>query len=133
VTLTVTDAAGTSVSQVFTGRTVSNNGGPSATATQQVGIGAYAEVAQNGGIYTFGMPYLGSMAGRSLNAPIVGTAVTADDGGYWLVASDGGVFAFGDAGFHGSAGNQPLSSRIVGMAPTPDGRTDGRTDRGTGW
>jgi len=27
---------------------------------------------------------------------------TPDGGGYWLVSLDGGVFAFGDAGFHGS-------------------------------
>ena len=41
--------------------------------------------------------------------------------GYWLVASDGGVFAFGDAGFHGSAGDLALNRPIVGMAATPDG------------
>jgi VCBS repeat-containing protein len=34
VTLTVTDAAGTSTAVVFTGQTVSRNGGPSATASQ---------------------------------------------------------------------------------------------------
>jgi outer membrane protein assembly factor BamB len=42
--------------------------------------------------------------------------------GYWLVASDGGIFAFGDAGFYGSAGALPLNRPIVGMAPTPDRR-----------
>ncbi len=42
-------------------------------------------------------------------------------GGYWLVASDGGVFSFGDAAFHGSAGNIHLVKPVVGMAPTPDG------------
>jgi hypothetical protein len=45
-----------------------------------------------------------------------GIAATPDDGGYWLVASDGGIFAFGDAGFHGSAGALPLDAPIVGMA-----------------
>ena len=33
-TLTVTDTAGTSTTQVFTGQTVSNNGGPSASTSQ---------------------------------------------------------------------------------------------------
>ncbi|HXQ90445.1 MAG TPA: SpoIID/LytB domain-containing protein, partial [Acidimicrobiales bacterium] len=42
-------------------------------------------------------------------------------GGYWLVASDGGVFSYGDAGFHGSAGNIHLTKPVVGMAATPDG------------
>ncbi len=41
-------------------------------------------------------------------------------GGYWLVGSDGGVFSFGDAAFHGSAGNLPLVKPVVGMAATPD-------------
>ena len=39
VRLTVTDSAGTSTTQVFTGQTVSNNGGPSATTTRAVTIG----------------------------------------------------------------------------------------------
>lgn len=38
VTLTVTNSAGTSTTQTFTGKTVSNNGGPSATTSQFVSI-----------------------------------------------------------------------------------------------
>jgi len=53
--------------------------------------------------------------------PVVGMAPTPDGGGYWLVASDGGIFAFGDAGFHGSTGALHLNMPVVGMAPTPDG------------
>ncbi len=41
---------------------------------------------------------------------------TADGEGYWLVARDGGIFAFGDAGFFGSAGGLPLNRPVVGMA-----------------
>jgi hypothetical protein len=37
------------------------------------------------------------------------------------VASDGGIFAFGDAGFYGSAGGLDLNRPIVGMASTPAG------------
>ena len=40
--------------------------------------------------------------------------------GYWLVASDGGIFAFGHAGFHGSAGALSLNEPVVGMAAVPD-------------
>jgi hypothetical protein len=48
-------------------------------------------------------------------------AATPDGAGYWLVASDGGIFAFGDAGFHGSTGSIHLSQPVVGMAANPDG------------
>jgi hypothetical protein len=44
------------------------------------------------------------------------------DRGYRLAAADGGVFAFGDAGYYGSMGGQPLARPVVGMTPTPDGR-----------
>ena len=53
---------------------------------------------------------------------MVGTAQTADGGGYWLVASDGGIFAYGDAQFYGSTGSLHLNKPIVGMASTPDGK-----------
>ena len=56
------------------------------------------------------------------SAPIVGLAATPDGGGYWEAASDGGVFSFGDAGFYGSMGGQPLNAPVVGIAATPDGR-----------
>ena len=39
--------------------------------------------------------------------------------GYWLLASDGGIFTFGNAGFFGSKGGQPLDKPIVGMSRTP--------------
>ena len=48
-------------------------------------------------------------------------ASTPNGLGYWLVASDGGIFSFGNAGFFGSRGGQPLNKPIVGMAATPDG------------
>ncbi len=67
-------------------------------------------------------PCYGSLAGQTLNAPIVGIAATPDGKGYWLVASDGGVFSFGDAVFYGSMGGKPLNKPIVGIAATPDGK-----------
>jgi len=51
-----------------------------------------------------------------LNRPVVAMAVDASSGGYWLVAADGGVFTFGDAGYRGSMGGQPLNMPVVGMA-----------------
>jgi hypothetical protein len=43
-------------------------------------------------------------------------AATPTGKGYWLAASDGGIFAYGDAGFFGSAGATPLNKPIVGMS-----------------
>ena len=41
--------------------------------------------------------------------------------GYWLTAADGGLFTYGDAEFHGSAGEVPLRRPVVGMAATSTG------------
>jgi murein DD-endopeptidase MepM/ murein hydrolase activator NlpD len=40
-------------------------------------------------------------------------AATPSGGGYWLVARDGGVFAFGDAGFHGSLSPEPVIAIVA--------------------
>jgi hypothetical protein len=45
----------------------------------------------------------------------------AGNQGLWMTGSDGGVFAFGTAGYYGSAGGAHLNKPIVGMAATPDG------------
>ena len=42
--------------------------------------------------------------------------------GYWLAAADGGIFTYGNAEFHGSAGNLPLVRPIVGMAAPASGQ-----------
>jgi hypothetical protein len=49
---------------------------------------------------------------------VVGIAATPDGNGYWEVASDGGIFAFGDAGFHGSMGATHIDRPVVGLAAT---------------
>jgi hypothetical protein len=55
-------------------------------------------------------PLYGSLPGLGVvpRAPIIGITATPDRKGYWLVGADGGVFAFGDAGFYGSAGASGL-------------------------
>jgi hypothetical protein len=67
---------------------------------------------------------------RPLRKPIVGIQLQlapASRGvapvvtGYWLVGADGGVFAFGSAGFHGSAARRRLNAPVVGMTATPSG------------
>jgi hypothetical protein len=89
--------------------------------------GGYWIATADGGVFSFGAPFFGSMGGTPLNAPVVGMASTPDHGGYWLVASDGGVFSFGDATFFGSVpGALPpgasLNAPVVGIASSPDGK-----------
>jgi hypothetical protein len=83
----------------------------------------YTVVASDGAVLTYGNAYwLGSLAGLTLNKPIVGIAAKRrDTNGYWLVAGDGGIFTFGDAHFYGSMGGKPLNQPVVGMTPTWDG------------
>jgi hypothetical protein len=81
----------------------------------------YRFVASDGGIFSYGAPFLGSTGGMALNKPIVGMAVMPAGDGYYLVASDGGIFSYGSAQFYGSMGGKPLNKPIVGMAVTGDG------------
>jgi hypothetical protein len=88
---------------------------PAGATVTHTGGSAGTRALSSGGDAAF----LGSMAGRHLNAPVVGMASTADGGGYWLAATDGGVFAFGDAPFYGSLAGAALASPIVGIAGGP--------------
>ncbi len=81
----------------------------------------YWEVASDGGVFSFNVPFYGSMTKSQLNAPIVGIAATPDAKGYWEVGADGGIFSYGDASFYGSMGGKQLNAPIVGIAATPDG------------
>ena len=83
-----------------------------------VGTSGYWLVASDGGVFSFGAPFLGSAGSLQLVAPVVGMAATGDGLGYYLVASDGGVFAFPDAAFLGSMGGTHLNAPVVGIAST---------------
>jgi hypothetical protein len=83
----------------------------------------YWSTTADGAVYSFGgAPYLGSMGGKPLSAPVIGLTATPDDGGYWQLSRDGGIFSFGDARFFGSTGAMKLNAPVVGMASTPPGR-----------
>ena len=97
-------------------------------AQAPIGRTGYRLGASDGGVFSYGpvppnlgAPFLGSMGGTHLNAPIVGMATMPSGDGYYLVGSDGGVFNFGAAPFDGSAGGTHLNAPIVGMAVTADG------------
>ena len=91
--------------------------------TAPIARSGYRFVAFDGRIFAYGSgaPFLGSMGGAHLNAPIVGMGVMPAGDGYHLAASDGGIFNFGSAQFHGSAGSVHLNAPVVGIAVTPDG------------
>ena len=71
-------------------------------------------MAKDGGIFSYGVPFVGSRGGQPLNAPVVGIA-GAGAAGYWEVATDGGIFNYG-APFLGSRGGQPINAPVVGIA-----------------
>ncbi len=79
----------------------------------------YRLVADEGGIFDFGLNFNGSLANTKLNAPIVGLANSPGPDGYLLVGSDGGVFAEGGANFYGSLGGQAIPSPIAAIAAPP--------------
>lgn len=85
------------------------------------GPGGYWIAADDGGVFSFGTSFYGSMGGEPLNAPVTAIAAAPDGAGYWLAAEDGGVFAFGSAGFYGSMGGLPLNAPVVDIDGTPSG------------
>jgi SpoIID/LytB domain protein len=84
--------------------------------------GGYWLLGEDGGVFSFDVPFYGSMGGQHLNRPVVGMEGTASRQGYWLVAGDGGIFTFGDAPFFGSTGSMRLNQPVVAMAPTRSGQ-----------
>src|SRR5438552_528216 len=92
-----------------------------AVASRTPAATGYWQVASDGGVFAFGLPFFGSMGGLHLNRPVVGLAATPGGQGYWLAARDGGIFAFGDAPFRGSMGGSHLNQPVVSASATPRG------------
>jgi hypothetical protein len=64
--------------------------------------GGYWIVTAEGGTYAFGSaPFLGSLAGIPLSAPVVFASGTPSGQGLYLIGRDGAVYAFGDARYDG--------------------------------
>jgi hypothetical protein len=89
------------------------------------GTPVYNIVRSDGFLETFGpVTPPGNAGSLQLKAPVVGSAITANADGYWMVGADGGVFSFGDAGFYGSlpAEHVTPAEPIVGIAATANGK-----------
>jgi len=87
------------------------------------GVG-YRFVASDGGVFTFDAEFRGSLGDITLIQAVNGMINYGN--GYLMVARDGGIFAsdshgrrLSDQDFHGSLGDVPLSSPIVGIAAIP--------------
>jgi len=63
----------------------------------------YRMVAADGGIFSFGAPFYGSLGSIHLGADIATMAPSTDGNGYYLLDVQGGVYAFGDAPYLGRA------------------------------
>jgi hypothetical protein len=59
------------------------------------------------------------MGGKPLNELMIAIAADPEGTGYWTAAQDGGVFAFGDAPFLGSMGDEHLNRPVNGIAASP--------------
>jgi hypothetical protein len=88
-------------------------------AAPSVNLNGYRLVANEGGIFDFGLNFHGSLANNHLNAPIIGIANSPGYDGYLMAGGDGGVFALGGANFYGSLGGQTLPSPISAIAAPP--------------
>ena len=68
----------------------------------------YWEVRSDGGVFAYGRaPFLGSLGGKVLSAPIIDACATATGKGYRLVGADGAVYCWGDAHYFGGVNTLP--------------------------
>jgi hypothetical protein len=81
----------------------------------------YWLVAEDGGVFGFGAPFLGSASSHLYGHPAVAMAATADGGGYWLVTDDGAIYSFGTAQYYGGLNGIRLTAPVTDIIPTADG------------
>jgi hypothetical protein len=142
-------AFGDAVLQATTGGTlapVAGAPGPPPPTTPTVAIAAspdgkgYWLLARDGGIFSFGVPFHGSVPDRQPYAKAVELRATESGAGYYVAGGDGAVFGFGDAdrrrerpaggaeavvdvAFRPTGARPPVSSRFGELGgPEPRGR-----------
>ena len=89
-------------------------------ATAPVGNG-YWLMARDGGVFSFGVPFYGSIPGTGSVQHAAGMQMrpTLTGNGYYVLSADGEVYTFGDAPFHGSIPGLVLGRHAVDMVVRP--------------
>jgi hypothetical protein len=75
----------------------------------------------DGGVFSFDVPFYGSLPGIGVNEQSLSMASRPQGDGYWIVTRSGRVFPFGGAPGFGDLAGFPLHSPIVRLVPTPTG------------
>ena len=91
------------------------------TSTSTATAAGYWVLAADGGVFSFGVPFYGSIPGVGLCVWPTGVQMTpsATGRGYWVVGNDGSVWAFGDASDFGDVLDHGLQIRAVDLAAIP--------------
>ncbi len=80
----------------------------------------YWLTAGDGGVFSFGVPFLGSQSGI-VSQPVVGVAAAPGGGGYSLAGTGGQVYGHGSNASDCTGGSGTLNKPIVGIAAAPGG------------
>ena len=75
----------------------------------------------DGGVFSFDVPFYGSLPGRGVREESLSMASRPQGDGYWVVSRSGRVFGFGAATSLGDLTGTPLNSPIIRLVPTPSG------------
>lgn len=98
------------------------------TVTEVTMASGYVMLGADGGLFAFGgdantLTAAGNAVGKlSAGDSAVDLALTPDSKGYWIASAKGAVFAFGDAGFYGSAYGIALNQPVVAIVSSPTGK-----------
>jgi len=92
-----------------------------AVAVPSASPSGYWLVARDGGIFAFGVPFLGSGSGLALSQPIAGMAAVPGGGSYDLADANGAVYGFGPHAADCAGLSVTPHKPVVGVAPAPGG------------
>ena len=88
--------------------------------------GGYWLYASDGGVFSFGVEFFGSLPGlgRCDLAPAVAMRPTPTGLGYWILTASGEVIGFGDAAQFDTAAEMPEGATAIDLAIAPPQASD---------